>query len=191
MKERTDQEWIRQLKQDDPESVTALWEMLFHFAWQAAKQQRASTDMAHDAAIAAYNRIRQRGVTQYKFACPFPGYCRVIVVRELLRLYKKQPPITIEIDDKNEERIGQTPPPRLAKTNQIQARLQPCLEHLPQNILQVIELLYFNKNDPESVAQKLGIRRNYVNQLAHRGRKQLRHCLESQGYLTVGDVMSL
>ena len=191
MKERTDQEWVRQLKQNNPDCIKALWEMLFQFADRAAKQRQAPPDMAHDAAIAAYNRIRQRGINQYKYACPFPGYCRVIVVRELLRLYRTIPPPTSEISEENVAVIGQIDPSPSIALGDVQKRLQPCIDKLPQNIRNVIELLYYKNFDPERAAQELNIRRNYVNQLAHRARKQLRNCLEGLGYLTAGDVFSL
>lgn len=191
MAERSDQEWIRQLKQDDPASVQALWEMIYRFAWQAAKKRQADSDMAHEAAIAAYNRIRQRGVTQYNYSGPFAGYCRVIVVRELLRLYRKNPNILVTESEHIEEIAVQSNTVPSVDLEAVQNRLKPCLDKLPTNIKEVVELLYFQGLDPEHAAKKLNIRRNYVNQLAHRARKQLRSCLEGYGYLTAGDVFSL
>lgn len=191
MEERTDQAWIRQLKQNDEACVADLWQMVFRFAVQAARKQRASDDMAHDAAIVAYNRIRQRGVNQYKYNCPFPGYCRVIVVNELLRLYRKQPPVTAQLSETIEEVVGQSDTIAPIDKEQVQARLQPCLDQLPKKLGQVVDLLYMKEKEPEQVAETLGIRRNYVNQLAFRARKLLKQCLEGHGFATVGDLFSL
>ncbi len=191
MQEKTDQAWIRELKKEDPKTIQLLWEMIYRFAVQTGRQRQAPSDMAHDAAIAAYNRIRQRGISQYQFACPFPGYCRVIVVREFLRLYRKLTPEHEPITENNEERIGQEASQPHAAQDEIQKRMQPCIDKLPNNLKKVVEYLYFNNLDPEDVAEKMEIRRNYVNQLAHRARKQLKACFESLGYLTVGDILSL
>lgn len=191
MEAKSDQAWIRELKQENKETIESLWKMIYKFAVQTARQRQAPNDMAHDAAIAAYNRIRQRGVNQYQFACPFPGYCRVIVVREFLRLYRDLTPEHTPIDETNEELLGEGQSNPLIEKKEVLERIQPCIEKLPNNLKRVVELIYFQNHDPEQVANKMSIQRNYVNQLAHRARQKLRQCLESLGYLTVGDVFSL
>ncbi|MCP5094059.1 MAG: sigma-70 family RNA polymerase sigma factor [Chloroflexi bacterium] len=191
MESRTDQEWVRQLKQNDQSAIADLWEMVFQFAWRAARSRQQPEDMGRDAALAAYNRIRQRGIYQYQFSCPFPGYCRVIVVRELFRVLGKLDTHTVQISEITEETVGNSDSLPLANHAIIKQRLQPCLDHLKKNARQVIELLYFAGLDPASAADKLGINRNYVNQLAHRARNQLKHCLETRGYLTTSDVLGL
>lgn len=185
--ERSDQEWVRALKRDDPQAVQDLWEMLYRFAWAAARRYQQTEDVSHDAAIAAYQRIRKRGVYQYRFNCPFPGYCRVILFNELRRKLNRLPPT----DSPLPKGLGRPDRPPAAARDIVQDRLRPCLERLDNRKREVIELRYLSQLSPTAVAERLGLSRNNVNTLAHRARQLLRECLESYGFKTAGDVLGL
>jgi RNA polymerase sigma factor (sigma-70 family) len=187
MKELTDQEWIRRLKQDDPEARRALWKMLFTYAHNLARRRRLDDDIARDAATAAYERIRKRGVYQFRFECPFRGYCQRIVSNEMNRLLGRRPPPTVEL---NEEIVGeQDVPPPPANPKKVWALLQPCMDRLRSRERQVIELLYREGQSPGVVAERLGISRNNVNQIAYRARQKLLRCLKERGYHSSTDVL--
>jgi RNA polymerase sigma factor (sigma-70 family) len=187
MKEFTDQEWIRRLKQDDPEALYALWEMLFTCAHNLARRRRLGDDVGRDAATAAYKRIRSRGVYQFRFECPFRGYCRRIVSNEMNRLSRKRPPPTVEL---NEEIVGeQDVPSPPANPKKVRALLQQYLDQLAPRNRQVIELLYYKGQSPGLVAERLGISRNHVNVISHRVRVELRKYLEDRGYHSSTDIL--
>ncbi|MCB0036804.1 MAG: sigma-70 family RNA polymerase sigma factor, partial [Anaerolineales bacterium] len=145
MTERSDQQWISQLKQEDEAAILDLWQMLFQFAVSAARKYRQSNDTGRDAAAAAYRRIRQRGIYQYRFACPFPGYCRQIVVREVLRRIPKNDPYLVDIDTVYSTAVAERDPLPKAEQETVQARLEPCLENLNGREREIIDLLYFEE----------------------------------------------
>ena len=188
MKERTDQEWIRLLKQNDQRTVFDLWEMLFTYGITLARRHRRDDDVGHDAAIEAYRRVRARGVYQFRFECSFRGYCRIIVLNEVRRLMGKQ---ALPATELNEETVGQITAPRPVNPGELLARLQPCLAQLTSQEREVIVLRYSEGQDPETIAGRLGISRNYVNVIAHRARRKLRQCLEERGYESAKDVLSV
>ncbi len=186
MKELTDQEWTRRLKQDNSDALYALWEMLFTDADNLARRRHQHDDIGHDAATAAYERIRRRGVYQFRFECSFRGYCRTIVSNEIYRLMSKRSLPTVEL---NEEIVGeQDVPSPPANPKRVRALLQPCLDRLGLREQEVIELRYYKGQSPAGVAERLGIKRNYVNVIAKRARDKLLRCLKEKGYHSSADV---
>jgi RNA polymerase sigma factor (sigma-70 family) len=185
---RTDQAWIHQLKQEDAAAIADLWQMLYTFGYNLARYKGIPEDLGHDAAVAAYQRIRTRGVYQYRFQCPFAGYCRRIVVNEFWRRVQKynQLPPTELLEEEltvQDETVSQQLPPI------VRQQLQPCLDKLPTREWQILKEMYFNELEPQAIAEKMDIERNYVNQLAFRARRKLRDCLEAYGYHSIEDLL--
>jgi RNA polymerase sigma factor (sigma-70 family) len=186
MTELTDQEWIRRLKQDDPQAIQALWELLFTYAVNQARRYRQDEDLGRDAAVEAYSRVRKRGVHQFRFKCSFRGYCSRILANEMLRQMNKPSPSEIELD---EELVGtQESPPRI-DLKKVRALLRLCLKRLNHREREVCDLRYKELQAPETIAARLGISRNYVNVIAYRARAKLRQCLEERGYYSSADVL--
>ena len=185
MKELTDQEWTRRLKQDEPQAVQALWELLFAYGVTLARRDRLDDDIGHDAATEAYNRMRRRGVHLFRFECSFHGYCRKFVVNEVYRLMRKRRLTTVELD---EEIIGEEDVLPPADPKSIRALIQPCLDRLDPREKDVIELRYYKEHSPARVAERMGITRNYVNVIAKRARDKLRKCLKERGYYSSMDM---
>jgi len=181
MPERTDQEWIRLLKQDDPQAVLDLWTLLLAYG-----RALDPDDPGRDAAVQAYWRIKTRGLTQFRFECSFRGYCRRIVTNEVYRRHKKQPPL-LELD---EELAGEPDPDPPVDVARLRARLQPCLDQLSAREREIVNLRYSQDQNPEEIAARLGISRNNVNVIAHRAHGKLRRCLEGRGYRTADEVAS-
>ena len=189
---RSDHTWIQNLKQEDAETVQDLWEMVFIYGMNTARRYGQGADIGREAAIAAYLRIQNRGVNQFQFKCPFPAYCRLIVVREVKRRLKKLPPPEAELSE--EIYIDEDAPDttQLSTTKiHIHERLAPCLELLPSRKIEIIRRRYFEDEPPESIAEALGISRGNVNKIAHDARLKLRDCLEQRGFLTTDDVLGL
>ena len=191
--ELTDQEWIRLLKQNDQRAVDCLWQSVFRFGIASARYYRVDKDIGREAAVAAYMRIQKRGIYQYHFGCPFVSYCRLIVTNEVRRELEKRNrvPKEVELDEIVERSVGESDPPPRAKHVMVRKRLQLCLDRLSSRKRKVIDLLYFKRQEPEEVAQQLGLSSNYANVLAYRARNDLRKCLEEQGFGTYEDVLSL
>ncbi len=187
MQERTDQEWVRLLKQDDPQAVSDLWEWLYIRGLNLARRYRQEPDIGSEATIAAYLRIQRRGVYQFKFDCPFLGYCHVILVREVLRLINKSKKkrSEIELDDE----VLKDEPVEVVDRGAIWRRLQPCMKPLLSRQRKVLILRYLQKYTPQSVADQLGITRNHVNQIAHTARRKLHDCLQRRGYQSIDDML--
>jgi RNA polymerase sigma factor (sigma-70 family) len=188
MSERTDQEWVRQLKQADPQAVAALWEMVFLFA---ANLHGVDEDLARDGALAAFWRIRDRGVHQYGFRCPFRGFCRVIVVREVSRLLTKPQLTQVSLETSEEEQTAEPDLTPKLEAAALAERLRPCLEQISARERAVLQLLYLDEDQKsaQEAADALGVARNNLNQIAHRMRHTLRRCLEKRGYFSADELL--
>lgn len=192
MNERSDQEWVRLLKQDDPQAVQDLWILVFTVASTEAKYRYHGVDpedLAHQAAINAYQKLRRSGIHGFRFDCSFRWYCKVVIIRELFRLMGKLQRDATELD---EGAVGADGVPNpLAGDMDVRSRLQSCIDELPDRKRKVIELLYREEKSPQMVADLLGIERNYVNRLAYDARIKLRECLKRQGFDSSDDVFAL
>ncbi len=194
---QTDYQLIRNLKQEKSEDVLALWEMVFTYGVSITRRYDQDADIGHEAAIAAFQRIQNRGIHQFRFQCPFPAYCRQIVVNEVKRRLNKLPPPSVELTDEIHEDINAdadetlAPDDSQAENHLVQKRLESCIDKLPSRRKDIVRKRYFEGKTPQSVAEELGLRRNHVNQILHRARQKLRECLEQLGFFTAGDVLGL
>jgi RNA polymerase sigma factor (sigma-70 family) len=190
-KTRTDYEWINGLKQIDEETIEDLWGIVFVYGTTVARRYDQGDDLGHDAAIAAFLRIKNKGIYQYKFDCPFLAYCRHIVVNEVKRCLKKLPEPSVELLDEIHEDEEEDLERLQIADNHVRARLAPCLELLSQRKRELIDKRYFEDALPQSIAENFGITRNNVNRTMHGARQKLRECLEQRGFFTTGDVLGL
>lgn len=192
---RSDEEWIRQLKNEDLQSKKDLWEMLFKFAWGTAfhytESPTRSEDISRDAAVTAYEKIMTRGINQYSYKSPFPGYCRIIVVNTVRTRLRKEPPASDEIEQSVADPESLKEPFLSAGFETVNKRLQPCLEKLTARESQVVEYYYFRGLEPSEAAKKLTISRNNFHRIAHRARRKLHNCLNEHGYQFADDVLSM
>jgi RNA polymerase sigma-70 factor (ECF subfamily) len=193
MEQYSDHEWIRRLKENDPEAVEALWAELFKTAVSYARFRGIDEDLARDATVEAYLRIKNKGIYKFTFKGSLRGYCYRILAREIIRLVNKasRELLTEEFGSKPSTDPGTEDAPSRSSLDLVRQRIRECLDELPSREREIIELLYFAGLSPEQVAEQLGITRNYVNVLAHRARKKLKDCLESAGFYTPGDVLGL
>jgi RNA polymerase sigma factor (sigma-70 family) len=189
MHERTDQIWVRELKQEDQKAITDLWEKLFLWGLTLTRKYNQTEDIGRDSAVAAYWRIMERGIYQYKFQGPFLGFCRRVLVNEVNRRMKEEPYVA-DIDDLAVQHPSTKITDPVADANTILARLQPCLDELKEREREIITLLYMQDLTPETVAETLGISRQNTNVIAFRSRKKLQDCLRSQGYTDSLEVLS-
>lgn len=184
MNTRSDPEWIRLLKQDDRQALDDLWLMLYTDAAYLASRYRSHMDVTYQAALLAYQRITTRGIYQFRFACPFAGYCRRILINEALRLLRKHELSAGELPDdlpgdKDVVLTGRVMP----------SALRACLDALPKREQTIIALLYFHELDSEVVSMRMGLTRTHTNVIAFRARRKLRTCLEQHGFHHVADIL--
>jgi DNA-directed RNA polymerase specialized sigma24 family protein len=185
MKNRTDAEWIAGLVINDPQAVSDLWEMLFEDWVHIARMRGESEDGHPEGAVNAYVKIIRKGIHQYQLECPFPLYCRRILVRESLRLIKRMPgPV-----ERNEDPAFPLEVDRL-DPEKIQQHLQPCLDHLSIREQDIIDQCYKEGKTPGAIAGSWIIERNDVNLIALRARLKLRACLDKRGYRRAQDFES-
>jgi RNA polymerase sigma factor (sigma-70 family) len=188
--ERSDQEWVRLIKLEDTRCITDLWRLLFTWALAITKRYNVEEDLGRDGAVAAFWRIKERGVYQYRFQGPFLGFCRRILVNEVHRLMHPSPAM-VDVDDPQLNLPTPPPPEQTADAQIIQARLQPCMEQLSARESEILSLLYMRDMTPQGVADQLSIARNHANVIAFRARSKLRDCLEQRGYASSEDLLSL
>lgn len=191
MEALSDSEWIRQLKEDDPQTIEKLWEMLFRFGVAAARRYEQPDDVGRDAAVSAYKRIRERGVYQYNFESRFSTYCYSIVVHEILRFLKKASPPTIDLEDAPPASVSHSDSPKKVDIAVIWSRLQPCLDELDGRNRQILQYLYLEQLAPGEVASRLNITTNYVNVIAFKIRRQLKDCLKAHGFESSIEVLEM
>jgi RNA polymerase sigma factor (sigma-70 family) len=187
--ERSDEEWLRLLKQDDLQAGHDLWLALYTYGLNAKYRFQIDDDVVHEALLEAYRRIRIRGIYQFRFACPFLAYCRVILIREIQRLLKKRASAQIETElDEEELDLPNDEEATPADPAKLRALLQPCLNQFTSREREIIDGRYFEGQDPQVIADRLGLSRNNVNVIIHRVRQKLRKCLEDSGYREFADV---
>ncbi len=193
MNNRTDEDWIRLLKDEDSEARAELWEKLFAWSIIGARKRGQSDDLGRDAAMDAFIRIQKRGVYNFSYQGPFLDYCRVIVVNRVLSLIKKRrrDPIASGVPVEAIRQTGKEDPNPIAAPALIQERLQPCLDKLSEREQTAIQQFYFEGQSPQEIAESLDITRNYVHLILHRSRHRLRACLQKRGYETGDDLLSL
>ena len=191
MKGHSDQEWVRLLKQEESQATAELWQLLFDYGETIARRscrgdQMWAQDVAREAALRSFMRIKKRGLYQFNFRGPFRGYCRIIVVNEVNRLVKRQ------LKRQTDELPAVLPDesiPSTRKQQEILIALQPCLDKLSSREKEVIVRLYLQQMRPQEVADDFAIRRDYVDTIAFRGRRKLKNCMNERGFENLGDVV--
>ena len=195
MPERTDQEWIHQLKQNDPQARDDLWQFLFTAGIKLGKIYNM-IEAGRDAPVGAYQRIMQRGLSQYRFKGSFLGYCRVILVNEFRNRQRDLLNLEKQVLDKDVDELefsGDEDDDLLDTALRIDdtallARLQPCLDQLDARERDLLNSRYLENQTPQAVADRLGITRNHINVIVHRACLEVRKCLQERGYLTINDI---
>jgi RNA polymerase sigma factor (sigma-70 family) len=194
MKGLTDSEWIRQLKNDDPQAIEGLWVFLHTQAhnlvktwpWIYGLSEQEAEDLASEAVIHAYLRIRTRGVNQFRGDGSFRGFCRMTLVNRAKSLLPKLPPPSSELDN---EAIGRPDVQSLVSLELVQDQWRLCLERLSPREREVLWLQYDQSQSFQAIADHLGITRTNAGVIAHRARRELRDCLEEQGFKTWSDFL--
>lgn len=185
-----DEEWVRELQAGTPQMKDDLWGVLYCRAATIARFRQTDIDQKHDAAVAAYLRLMNRGIYKFNFHGSFCGYVRVILINEIYRRFPApdQEPVELPGDDDNgdDESIGK-PDPAIDKIQEREwlAALEDCLGELQgENSLlyAVIQLYYFQRLNVREIAGRLGKKENNINQLLWRGRLALQDCLIDNGF---------
>lgn len=187
METRTDQEWIRQIKQNNSQAIADLWEMLYSCGLAITRRWNLDEDLGYQAAIQTYQRLMKYGIQQFNFHSQFKSYCWRILTNEVWRQIRRDQPaeISIEADPESTE-IAQDEPPA---GEHILHLLQPCIEKLARRDWGICRKFYLEGLLPQEIAGQTGITQNNVNVILHRTRSQLLKCLQQRGYHSAADVL--
>lgn len=192
--ERTNAEWVRSLKQGDQASLQDLWFFLFEAGSIAARVRHWPEDIGRDAAVESFEEITGKAVYDYLYTGPFLNYCRIIVVRAVIRRIRNNKENEIPLDDDPSNQKGieheEMGDPGASLT-EVRKRLNACLEKLRDKKRQVMEALYIDGIDQESIAQRLNMKRNNVNKIAYDARLQLKSCLQAGGFQNYDEVLTI
>ena len=192
MTNRSNEEWLRLLAARDPGAMAELWVMLIEWSLTSAYKRHQTEDLGRDAAVQAFERI-VNSVSSFSGDGSFLGWCRVIIVHEVLRLLDRQQRQITTVDDSTTV-LEELPAEDLQieiDPKTIRGRLQPCISGLKKREKQVIEGFYYRELTPQILADKLNIQVNYVHQLLHQARKKLQRCLKELGFMGADDLLSL
>jgi RNA polymerase sigma factor (sigma-70 family) len=187
MTQRSDQEWIRLLQQGDTDATEDLWQMLYRDAVSVARKYRQTDDVGYDAALKAYANLQRSGLRQFRFQSQFRSYCWTILAREVCRHLRH----TVETTELSFDPPAVPDRYKHFDPQRTWERLKPCVERLAPNRRRVFELIDLEGLSPAATAEKMDMKRNNVNQLAARARRDLRNCLENRGFLRSEDVLGL
>ena len=155
----SDADWVRGLKANDEAAKMQLW-MWLHTLANSKKYRRDDKmkDAAATAVLSAYERVLKRGAFQFKFNSKFKWYCATIFANEANRVLKKRGLMFITMDDSfqivDENALSEFD--SVADSQQIEARIQPCLKGLSSRATQILHLLYKDAVNPGIVAEHLG-----------------------------------
>lgn len=192
MTSHTDEEWTQLLAVQDSTATAELWTKVVEWGVTSARKRDQSEDLGKDAAVQAFIRIT-KFLGSYAGTGSFLGWCRLITMREVLRLIDNQQKQVATLDDPTtpfEQLSTEDATLRLDEAS-VQARIQPCLDRLGKQEKRVIDQFYFRQADPQKIAEEMGIARNYVHQLLHRARLSLKKCFVALGFHSADDVLSL
>ncbi|OQY48437.1 MAG: hypothetical protein B6242_02310 [Anaerolineaceae bacterium 4572_78] len=170
---RTNTEWVNALNDDDNQAHQDLWKFLYTRGIAIARQYQQSRHVGYKAACRAYQLIKEQGLDDYHFFCPFLGYCRVILTDEIFRIIKKNSP---SMDSLMKDVAGQS---KKTYDTEIQGRLQACIDELKLCEQHIITMLYMQEKNPKFIAKKLGISVNYVKTIAWYARKNLQYSFKT------------
>jgi RNA polymerase sigma factor (sigma-70 family) len=187
MTQRSDQEWIRLLQQGDDKATEDLWQMLYRDALRVARKYRQPDDVGYDAALKAYANLQRSGLWQFRFQSQFRSYCWTILAREVSRHLRR----TLDTTELSFDPPAAPDRYQHFNSQRTWERLRPCVERLAPNRRRVFELIDLEGTSPADTAEIMGMKRNNVNQLAARARRDLRNCLEQRGFLRSEDVLGL
>jgi RNA polymerase sigma factor (sigma-70 family) len=189
---RTNEEWIQHITERNPIVMTELWSMLIQWGLTSAYKRQLPEDLGRDAAVQAFVRITSN-LDAFSGSGAFVGWCRVIVVREVLRLLESHQKQVVTLEDSTTalDALTVDDAPLQVDQTRVRDRLQPCLDTLKQPEQQVIEGFYYQEQTPQWLADLMKIQVNHVHQLLHRARKKLRSCLQQAGFAEVDDLLSV
>lgn len=183
-----DEVWVRELQAGTPQVKDDLWEVLYCRAATIARFRQTDIDQKHDAVVAAYLRLMNRGIYRFNFHGSFCGYMRVILINEIYRRFPPpdQEPVELPGEDDGDDPTGE-PDPAIEEleVRGWLAALEDCLGELQGDnalLYEVIQLYYFQRLSVREIAGRLGKKENNIHQLLWRGRVALQDCLMENGF---------
>lgn len=182
-----DQAWIQGIKQNEPDAMERLWNLVQSYARGTAYKKEfdrsRAEEIAEAAAFQAFLRIA-KGVHQFTVGNNFTFFCKLIVVREVLRLLPRGGLDTQELDEETENAAAAE-----VDTAAVRTLLEPCLQELRPRARQVIELFYLRQLNCHEIAEQISITLRNVRAIRQRALHKLQACLKRRGFASPDDIL--
>lgn len=173
---RSNEEWVRALRQNDEAAWRELWDKICQWCdYFVIHRYHLDDETADKAKFETFKRIQQR-IATLEITISLFGFCREIAHNESLRAIsgelkrqKRELPWEDNSDAKSDQLIDLS-------------LLEPCLSQLRELERNVLELYYADELEYLEIAEILDIRQNHAYQLHFRALRKLKECLIAHGY---------
>lgn len=143
---------------------------LVYFGRRLLGSEDRARDLAQDTLLLTLRKLRAGEVREPERIGAFVlGVARTLAGRRRRREARSEP---LDAADAQLVATCLTPPDPIARK-----RVEPCIEALPDKHRAVILLSFYGEQSSGEVAESLGLTRNHVRVLRHRGVARLRDCL--------------
>jgi len=171
----TDAELARRIaageaREEEAELCRRFGRRLVYFGKRLLASEDRAHDLAQDALLLTLQKLRAGEVRQPERIGAFIlGVARTMATRRWGEDKRIEP-----LDEAEGRMVSGslTPPDPIARS-----KVVPCVEGLPEKHRAVIVLSFYGEQSSAEVADSLGLTRNHVRVLRHRGVAQLRDCL--------------
>ena len=155
------------------EGIVARWERpLVNLAWRYVRDEAIAEDMAQEAFVRCFQKLRQWRVDAQFSTWLFA--LAINVYRSMLR--KRRPPID---DDVALETLTRVHSEEGDLVEEERAEIvRRAVTYLPEIYRDAILVYHFQENDLRTTSRLLGLREGTLKARLHRGRKMLRERLE-------------
>lgn len=157
-------------RDEEGELCRRLARRLVYFGRRLLGSEDRARDLAQDTLLLTLQKLRAGEVREPERVGAFVlGVARTLAGRRRRREARSEP---LDAADARLVATCLAPPDPIARK-----RVEPCIEALPDKHRAVILLSFYGEQSSGEVADSLGLTRNHVRVLRHRGVARLRDCL--------------
>ncbi|HEY2726522.1 MAG TPA: sigma-70 family RNA polymerase sigma factor [Parafilimonas sp.] len=177
----TDEELLNAFKENaDQEMLAQLYVGYTDLVYGVCMKYLKDAEAAKDAVMNIYQELLTK--LQTNEVANFKSWLYVVAKNHcLMQLRKEKKMVTVEFTPtvmqlENFEHLDSV----LEKENELK-RLEFCIEHLPEEQKQSVQLFYLENKCYNEIAEQTGIEWNKVRSLIQNGRRNLKICMEKNG----------
>lgn len=177
----TDEELLNAFKENaDQEMLAQLYVRYTDLVYGVCVKYLKDAEAAKDAVMNIYQELLTK--LQTNEVANFKSWLYVVAKNHcLMQLRKEKKMVTVEftpavMQSENFEHLDDV----LEKEQELK-KLEFCIEHLPEEQKQSIQLFYLDNKCYNEIAKKTGLEWNKVRSLIQNGRRNLKICMEKNG----------